>query len=117
MTDELSARLADLLDGTYDCVDRIVLNGYHSVCYSAGGFRLWWRSLMGDSEEQLDNTHLMRLAGRFSRRVRGFAKAHHIPGRVSGSSVRRSRIVQPYSSPPMRISRMSRSGCSRLTNS
>ena len=40
MTDELSARLADLLDGTYDCVDRIVLNGYHSVCYSAGGF-LW----------------------------------------------------------------------------
>jgi hypothetical protein len=79
MTDELSARLADLLDGTYDCVDRIVLNGYHSVCYSAGGFRLWWRSLMGDSEEQLDNAHLMRLAGRFSRRVRGFAKAHHIP--------------------------------------
>ncbi len=79
MADELSARLADLLDGTYDCVDRIVLNGYHSVCYSAGGFRLWWRSLMGGSEEQLDNAHLMRLAGRFSRRVRGFAKAHHIP--------------------------------------
>jgi hypothetical protein len=75
MTDELSARLADLLDGTYDCVDRIVLNGYHSLCYSAGGFRLWWRSLMGGSEEQLDNTHLMCLAGRFSRRVRGFAKA------------------------------------------
>jgi hypothetical protein len=79
MTDELSARLADLLDGTYDCVDRIVPNGYQSVCYSAGGFRLWWRSLMGDSEDQLDNAHLMRLAGRFSRRVRGFAKAHHIP--------------------------------------
>jgi hypothetical protein len=79
MTDELCARLADLLDGTYDCVDRIVLNGYHSVCYSAGGFRLWWRSLMGGSEEQLDNAHLMRLAGGFSRRVRGFAKAHHIP--------------------------------------
>jgi hypothetical protein len=79
MADELSARLAELLDGTYDCVDRIVLNGYHSVCYSAGGFRLWWRSLTGGSEEQLDNAHLMRLAGRFSRRVRGFAKAHHIP--------------------------------------
>jgi hypothetical protein len=79
MTDELSARLDDLLDGAYDCVDRIVLNGYHSVCYSAGGFRLWWRSLMGGSEEQLDNAHLMRLAGRFSRRVRGFAKAHGVP--------------------------------------
>jgi len=35
--------------------------------------------LMGGSEEHLDNAHLMRLAGRFSRRVRGFAKAHHIP--------------------------------------
>src|SRR6266851_563859 len=79
MTDQLSARLAILLDGTYDCIDRIVLNGYYSLCYSAGGFRLWWRSLMGGSEEQLDNAHLMRLAGRFSRRVRGFAKAHHIP--------------------------------------
>jgi hypothetical protein len=33
---------------------------------------------MDGSEEQLDNAHLMRLAGRFSRRVRGFAKAHHI---------------------------------------
>ena len=79
MADELSALLAELLDGTYDCVDRIVLNGYYSVCYSAGGFRLWWRTLMGGSEEQLDNAHLMRLAGRFSRRVRGFAKEHHIP--------------------------------------
>ncbi len=33
----VEARLADLLDGTYDCVDRKVLNGDHSVCYSAGG--------------------------------------------------------------------------------
>ena len=30
MTDELSARYADLLDETYDFVDRIVLNAYHS---------------------------------------------------------------------------------------
>jgi hypothetical protein len=27
-TDPFSARYQDLLDGTYDCVDRIVLNGY-----------------------------------------------------------------------------------------
>jgi len=78
MTDELSTRLAELLDGTYDCVDWIVLNGYHSVCLF--GWRLSAvRALMGGSEEQLDNAHLMRLAGRFSRRVRGFAKAHDIP--------------------------------------
>src|SRR5689334_25435857 len=31
------------------------------------------------SDETLENTHLMRMAGRFSRRVRGYAKAHGIP--------------------------------------
>ena len=96
MMDELSARLDDLLDGTYDCVDRIVLNGYHSVCYSPGGFRLWWRSLMGGSEEQLDNAHLMRLAGRFSRRVRGFAKAHGVPVIDCRHGDRKHDIAQDY---------------------
>src|SRR5712691_4205716 len=79
MADELTERYRNLLDGCYDCVDRIVLNAYNSLCYSAGGFRTWWRRLMDGSDEQLDNAHLMRMAGRFSRRVRGFAKAHHIP--------------------------------------
>jgi hypothetical protein len=35
--------------------------------------------LMDGSDEQFDNAPLMRVAGRFSRRVRGFAEAHHIP--------------------------------------
>ena len=78
MADELTERYRDLLQGSYDCVDRIVLNAYNSVCHSAGGFRQWWRRLHG-SDEHLDNAHLMRMAGRFSRRVRGFAKAHRIP--------------------------------------
>ena len=79
MGDDLRQRYSQLLDGTYDCVDRIVLNAYNRFCYSAGGFRQWWRRLMNGSDEQLDNAHLMRMAGRFSRRVRGFAKAHQIP--------------------------------------
>lgn len=79
MVDELSQYYADLLDGSYDCVDRIVLNAYHTLCYSPGGFRQWWRQLMDGREDTLDNTHLMRLAGRFSRRVRAYAKAHDIP--------------------------------------
>src|ERR1044071_4247751 len=78
MTDELSQRYGRLLEGGYDCVDRIVLNAYFRLCYSGGGFREWWQRLMG-SEEKLDNAHLMRMAGRFSRRVRGFARAHGIP--------------------------------------
>src|SRR5437660_5895063 len=79
MGDELTERYRDLLQGSYDCVDRIVLNAYNTLCYSAGGFRQWWRRLMEGSDEHLDNAHLMRMAGRFSRRVRGFAKAHNIP--------------------------------------
>jgi hypothetical protein len=79
MTDTLSAYYQDLLDGTYDCVDRIVLNGYHTLCSSPGGCRLWWRRLKEGAEDQLDNAPLMRLAGRFSRRVHAFADAHGVP--------------------------------------
>ena len=59
-------------------MDRIVLNAYFGMGHSPGGFRVWWRALTG-SDETLDNAHLMRLAGRFSRRVRGYARAHDIP--------------------------------------
>ena len=78
MADTLSKRYADLLTGSYDCVDRIVLNAYFRMGHDAGGFRIWWRALTG-SDETLDNTHLMRLAGRFSRRLRGYARANGIP--------------------------------------
>jgi len=78
MTDGLSTLYQDLLDGSYDCVDRIVLNAYFRMGHHPGGFRVWWRALTG-SDETLENAHLMRLAGRFSRRIRGYAKAHGIP--------------------------------------
>jgi hypothetical protein len=76
--DPLSLAYADLLVGQYDCVDRIILNAYFSLACNPGGFRLWWRSLEG-SDETLDNAHLMRMAGRFSRCVRGWAKKENIP--------------------------------------
>jgi hypothetical protein len=78
MADGLSDRYQDLLTGSYDCVDRIVLNAYFRMGHDPGGFRLWWRQLTG-SDDTLDNAHLMRIAGRFSRRIRGYAKAHGIP--------------------------------------
>jgi hypothetical protein len=78
MADGLSELYQDLLTGTYDCVDRIILNAYFRMGHSPGGFHVWWRALTG-SDDTLDNTHLMRLAGRFSRRLRGYAKAHGIP--------------------------------------
>jgi hypothetical protein len=74
MPESLSDRYAELLRGSYDCVDPIVLNACSRMGHGAGGFRVWWRTLTG-SEETLDNTHLMRMAGRFSRRLHGYAKA------------------------------------------
>jgi hypothetical protein len=41
---------------------------------SGGGFRVWWRELY-DSDEDLDDNHLTRMAGRFSPRLRAWAKA------------------------------------------
>jgi hypothetical protein len=78
MTDGLSTLYQDLLSGSYDCGDRIVLNAYFRMGHDAGGFRVWWRALTG-SDETLENAHPMRTAGRFNRRVRGYAKAHGIP--------------------------------------
>jgi len=78
MPDQLSVLYSGLLDGSYDCVDRVVLNAYFSMGQSGGGFRTWWRQLYG-SDKNLDDNHLMRMAGRFSRRLRAWAKANHIP--------------------------------------
>ena len=93
--DEYSEYYADLLDTTYDCVDRMVLNAYSRMGQTPGGFRTWWRQLM-DSDENLDNTHLMRMAGRFSRRVRAHAKAHQIPLKDCDPGERKHEIAEEY---------------------
>jgi hypothetical protein len=95
MLDEYSDYYADLLDNTYDCVDRIVLNAYFRMGQTAGGFRTWWRQLMG-SDDKLDNTHLMRMAGRFSRRVRAHAKAHQIPLKDCVPGERKHEVAEEY---------------------
>jgi hypothetical protein len=77
-TDAFSTYYSDELDGRYDCVDRLVLNAYFPLGHSPAGFRCWWRTLTG-GDETLDDTHLMRLAGRFSRRLHAFAKDVAIP--------------------------------------
>ena len=93
--DEYSDYYIDLLDSTYDCVDRIVLNAYFRMGQGAGGFRTWWRQLMG-SDDNLDNNHLMRMAGRFSRRVRAHAKAHQIPLKDCAPGERKHEIAEEY---------------------
>ena len=95
MGDALSTQYADLLTGCYDCVDRIVLNAFNGLCYNAGGFRCWWRRLSG-SDDDLDNAHLMRLAGRFARRVHGFAHAHQVPVVDCGRGERKHELAEAY---------------------
>lgn len=78
VSDEFSSNYADFLNGTYDLVDRIVLNGYYRLAQSPGGFRQFWRRLHR-TDTNLDNTHLMRWSGRFARRVHAFAAKNQIP--------------------------------------
>jgi hypothetical protein len=76
--DEFSRYYAELMDGVYDCVDRLVVNAYFPMGQTGGGMRSWWRRLRGDDSE-LDDAHLRDLAGTFSRRVRGYCEKHAIP--------------------------------------
>jgi hypothetical protein len=56
---------------------------------------MWWRSLKG-SDEDLDKAHLMRLAGRFARRLRAHAKAHEIPVIDCQARERKHEIAERY---------------------
>jgi len=95
MADPLSEQYEDLLEGSYDCVDRIILNAYFPKGIDGGGFRCWWRALQGDDAD-LDNAHLMRMAGRFSRRLRAWAEANHIPVEDCPVGDRKHEIAQEY---------------------
>lgn len=95
MTDPFSDYYSDYLDGTYDCVDRIVLNAYFSMGHSPAGFRTWWRLLKG-SDDELDNPHLMRFAGRMSRRIHAYANSQKIPIRHCRAGERKHEIAEEY---------------------
>ncbi len=95
MVDEFSQRYGKLLTGSYDCVDRIVLNAYFSLGHNPGGFRTWWRRLHG-SDEQLDDTHLMRMAGRLARRVKAWGSANGGPVIFCKAGERKHVIAEDY---------------------
>jgi hypothetical protein len=86
---------SDLLSGGYDCMDRVVLNAYYPLGHTPGGFRTWWRRLHG-GDEDLDNAHLMRLAGRFARRVKAWGQANQVPVIFCKKGERKHLIVEGY---------------------
>ena len=95
MIDQLTETYAELIEGSYDCPDRIVLNAYFGLGHSPGGFRNWWRRLFGNDED-LDKPHLIRFAGRFSRRLQTYAKAHNVPFIHCRSGERKHLIAQRH---------------------
>src|ERR1700737_170513 len=96
MADDFSLRYGDLLTGSYDCVDRIVLNAFFPLGYQPGGLRTWWRRLHDGSDEELHNTHLMRMAGRFARRVKAWGAANAVPVIFCRAGERKHRIAEQY---------------------
>lgn len=61
-----------------------------------GGFRVWWRRWHDDGDASLDSAHLMRLAGRFARRVRAWAAAHDVPVIDCRADERKHRVAEDY---------------------
>ena len=93
--DEFCEYYQGLLNEKYDCVDRTVINAYFIPGQTPGGFRIWWRSLMGN-DDTLDNTHLMRMAGKFSRRSHAYASQNKIPIILCQQGERKHEIAQKY---------------------
>ena len=132
MADDFSARYGDLIDGSYDCVDRVVLNAYFPLGHGPGGFRHWWRRLHGGSDDQLDDTHLMRMAGRFARRLKAWASANGIPLVYCTAGQRKHRIAEAClaehqitgsgvflilaAKAPATVWKVKRSACGAITN-
>jgi hypothetical protein len=95
VADDFTERYGNLLTGSYDCVDRVVLNAYYPLGHNPGGFRCWWRRLHG-SDDQLNDTRLMRMAGRFARRVKAWAAANGVPLIFCTAGQRKHRIAEQY---------------------
>jgi len=96
VADDFSARYGGLIDGSYDCVDRVVLNAWFPMGVNPGGLRAWWRRLHGGSDDQLDDAHLMRMAGRFARRVKAWAAANGVPLVFCAAGERKHLIAEQY---------------------
>jgi len=77
LPDDFSNYVAELLHGSYDCVDRIALRAYFRLGQTSGGFLTWWNRLFPGRAPTQD--YLRRMAGDFARRLKAFSETHKIP--------------------------------------
>ena len=94
-TDELSSYYAELLEGTYDCVDRVVLNAYFPMGQTGGGLRTWWRQLHG-SDANLNDDQLRDMAGTLSRRLRAYCARHQVPVIEAEAGQRKHELAEEH---------------------
>src|SRR5256885_5642301 len=97
--DEFSQYYAELLEGTYDCVDRIVLNAFYPLGQTGGGMRTWWRCLRGD-DSTLDDAHLRDMAGGFFRRPPALSVRGAPSPLPAAPGARKHELAQPHLPPP-----------------
>jgi hypothetical protein len=93
--DDFSDYYAELLDGVYECLDRIVLNAYYPMGQSGGGMRTWWRRLHG-SDQNLSDGSLRDMAGTFARRVRAHCAKQGIAFVETGAGERKSLLAEQH---------------------
>ena len=75
--DDFSTEIAELLGGSYDCADRVVVRGYFPLGQTSGGLLTWWDRLRPGME--ITEAGLRAFAGDCARRVAAFARQHDIP--------------------------------------
>jgi len=76
-SDDFTREIGDLLEGRYDSVDRISLNGYFPMGCTSGGLLKWCNALTGG--EALEEKKLRAFSGTFSRRVRAWGAKNGVP--------------------------------------
>ena len=96
MADEFTERYGDLLTGsmtawTGSCSTRTSRSGTTRAGSGRGG-----GAGTTTATSSLDNAHLMRLAGRFARRVRAWAGANQVPVIDCKADQRKHRIAEDY---------------------
>jgi hypothetical protein len=56
VADDFSELYRDLLTGSYDCVDRVVLNAFFPIGHNPGGFRCWLRGCTAATTSSMTRT-------------------------------------------------------------
>lgn len=79
-SDDFSTYHASLLEGSYDCIDRITINAFYPMGQTGGGLRLWWRDWKGN-EDSLSDAGMKAIAGDLARRLKAWCQKRRVPFR------------------------------------